>query len=111
MVMKRTLILSLLTLLSFSNYGQEHVNVREAIDNLSLWTSNVIPLASDSNCSSFIIRVEEKVKPHYHEYHTETLYVVKGRAKMQLDDKTIIIKRVTTLTFLPKQSIRLLLPL
>lgn len=100
--MNKRFILSFFALLSISCFGQNHVNVQKTIEDLGLWSSNVIPLDSDSNCSTFIIRIEKKVKPHYHEYHTETLYVVKGEGKMKLGNKTIHIREGDYINIPPK---------
>ncbi len=72
--------------------AQTHVEIARTSEELGLWTKNIIPLASDSNCSSFVIRVEEEVKAHYHASHTENLYVIRGKAQMQLGDTTLLIQ-------------------
>jgi len=50
-------------------------------------------LSSDSLSSTFFIVVPGEIKPHYHQYHTENIFVVSGMAEMQLGDKTIYIKK------------------
>lgn len=72
---------------SVSNYSaQIKVDVLETIETLGFWAENVIPIASDSNCSSFLIKVKDVVKPHYHAYHTEHIYVLNGSANITLGD-------------------------
>lgn len=46
----------------------------------------VYPLAGDSLVSSFLIYVNEQVKPHYHESHSEHVMVLEGQGSMMLDD-------------------------
>ncbi len=46
----------------------------------------VYPLAGDSLVSSFLIYVNEQVKPHYHAEHSEQVMVLEGQGSMMLDD-------------------------
>ena len=48
---------------------------------------HVQKVGSDQNSTSFIIWVKEEVKPHYHETHTETLYVLEGSGMMTMGDE------------------------
>lgn len=89
--MSKLLLIAFL-LFSSSIFAQKKVTLAEEIENLSLWAKNIVPLESDSNCSSFIIRVEDVVKPHYHAKHTETIYIISGSAEMQLGDTIIKVK-------------------
>ncbi|MEX2596757.1 MAG: cupin domain-containing protein [Salibacteraceae bacterium] len=58
----------------------------EAFDNIY-----VKQLDDDSLSSTYLIWVKSGVKRHYHEHHTEVVYVLEGKGIMQLneDEKTI----------------------
>ncbi len=53
---------------------------------------HVEKLGSDNNVSEFIIFIKDEVKPHYHELHTELIYVLEGKAVMTLGETKQIIK-------------------
>lgn len=82
--------------------AQTHLEINQTAEELGLWTKNTVPLASDSNCSAFAIRVKEEVKAHYHAFHTENLYVLKGKAQMLLGDSIILIKAGDFINIPPK---------
>ena len=82
--------------------AQTKIEVLEAIEELDFWAKNVIPIASDSNCSSFLIRVQEEVKPHYHAYHTEHIYVINGSANIMLGDSLLKVKKGDLIVVPPK---------
>ena len=48
---------------------------------------NVLMLATDSLCTSFLITIEEGVKHHFHFTHTENIYVIEGEGLMTLGTK------------------------
>lgn len=82
--------------------AQTKLAVDKTIKDLSFWSNNVIPIESDSNCSSFLIRIEEEVKPHYHANHTENIYVVNGSATLMLGDSLIKITKGDLIVIPPK---------
>ena len=45
---------------------------------------NVLMLATDSLCTSFLITIQEGVKHHFHSTHTENIYVIEGEGMMTL---------------------------
>ncbi|MFT5758444.1 MAG: mannose-6-phosphate isomerase-like protein (cupin superfamily) [Alteromonadaceae bacterium] len=49
-------------------------------------------IGSDSKVSEFIIFIKDEVKPHYHELHTELIYVLEGKAVMTLGETKQVIK-------------------
>ncbi len=51
-----------------------------------------ITLHSDSACSSFLLCIDDRVRPHLHRTHTEHVFVVGGTAEMLLGDSTLSIK-------------------
>jgi mannose-6-phosphate isomerase-like protein (cupin superfamily) len=63
-----------------------------------------IPLFSDSLSSSFKICINDRVKPHYHQNHTEHVYVLSGKGEMLLGDSLIHIGK-GQLIFIPANQI------
>ncbi|MGD1844350.1 MAG: cupin domain-containing protein [Salibacteraceae bacterium] len=53
---------------------------------------SVKKLTSDARSTSFVIWVKQGVKAHYHEEHSETIYVIEGTAEMTMGDQTFTIK-------------------
>lgn len=100
--MKQPFLILITALCINTANAQIKFEVLETIEELSFWAKNVIPIASDSNCSSFLIRVQEEVKPHYHSYHTEHIYVVKGSAILKLGDSTMTVKPGDLIVIPPK---------
>ena len=41
---------------------------------------------SDENSSTFNILIRDSVRLHYHQSHTENIFVIQGSAEMQLND-------------------------
>jgi quercetin dioxygenase-like cupin family protein len=48
-------------------------------------------LATDSLCTSFIIWVKSGVKHHFHQSHTECIYIIEGSGEMTLADSTFTV--------------------
>ena len=61
-------------------------------------------IAEDSFQSSFVIWVKNQVKPHYHDYHSEYIHVLTGKAIMRLDTTTFTIQKGDVI-FIPQKSI------
>lgn len=72
-------------LLTASTFGQLVIRPDsiEVTNDLPVFVS---PIASDSLASSFVIVVDKEVKAHFHEVHTEYVYVISGTAKMTLGE-------------------------
>lgn len=51
----------------------------------------VYRLAGDTLVSSFLIYVNDQVKPHYHAEHSEHVYVLEGRGTMTMDDSVFTV--------------------
>jgi mannose-6-phosphate isomerase-like protein (cupin superfamily) len=81
--------LLLLTGLFFisSSYAEKlvltEVKAPEDIENI-----HIIKLASDANSTDFIIFVKKHVPLHKHVEHSETIYVLEGKALLQLGDES-----------------------
>lgn len=54
---------------------------------------HVRKINEDSLQSTFIIWVKKEVAPHFHEFHTENIVVLEGRATMQINDSVFTIRK------------------
>lgn len=53
------------------------------------WENVVVEnIADDSLCTTFMIWIRGGVKHHFHETHTESIYVLEGEGIMELGEKT-----------------------
>ena len=50
---------------------------------------HVVKLASDSFSTDFVIFVKNKVPLHKHVKHSETIYVLEGKAQLQLGEQSM----------------------
>jgi quercetin dioxygenase-like cupin family protein len=50
-------------------------------------------IADDSLQTTFVIWIKNRVVEHYHQAHTENIYVLEGKAKMTIDGEKQIIKK------------------
>lgn len=50
-------------------------------------------MAEDSLQSSFVIWIKGRVTEHYHQAHTENIYVLEGKAEMTINGETRIIRK------------------
>lgn len=64
----------------------------------------VYPLAEDSLVSSFLIYVNDQVRPHYHELHSEHVMVLEGQGIMVLGDSVFAVNAGDFL-FIPKGTV------
>ncbi len=63
----------------------------------------IIPVASDSLSSSFVIFIKKEVKKHKHVYHSEHVYILEGYGEMLLNDQTLKVKK-GDVVFIPMNS-------
>jgi quercetin dioxygenase-like cupin family protein len=79
-----------------SPQGQEPIGGTAQLNNITLPESagnlHVVPVSRDDLASAFVIFVRQRVPPHFHESHTELLYVLQGEARMTLGDKHLTLK-------------------
>ncbi|NNE55408.1 MAG: cupin domain-containing protein [Flavobacteriales bacterium] len=88
--MKIAILLSSLWLISSTMLGQK-TNLLDMEPPAEFDNVHAAKLAHDSLSSSFVIWVKNGVKPHYHQKHTETLYVLSGTGEMSLGEKVFSI--------------------
>lgn len=61
-------------------------------------------LFGDSTVTSNFLWIRDEVRPHYHAYHSEHIYVVEGTAQMLLKNETIFL-RPGDLVFIPAGTV------
>lgn len=83
--------------------AQRTVTVADAICDPAGMTK-VVPLHSDSACSSFLICVPSGVPPHFHAHHTEHVSVLAGEGTMRLGDSTFTVAAGTSIV-IPKGTV------
>lgn len=81
-------------------YGQKFSPPMGANDSIPK-TIKSMPAFSDSLCSSFFITIEQEVKLHRHNFHSEHVYILEGKGKMQLGEEQIMVQ-TGDLIFIPK---------
>ncbi len=62
--------------------------------------NTVVTLSEDSLHSTFLIEIPNKVPLHYHNWHTENIVVVQGKALMKLGSDTLTIRKGDQVTIL-----------
>ncbi|MCB0280248.1 MAG: cupin domain-containing protein [Calditrichaeota bacterium] len=65
-------------------------------------------LFSDDNATGVLLFIEKEVKPHLHQTHSETVYVLEGTARFYLKDKWQEIKAGDVM-FIPKHTLHAVL--
>tara|TARA_B100000965_G_C19391020_1_gene668965 strand:- start:379 stop:771 length:393 start_codon:yes stop_codon:yes gene_type:complete len=65
------------------------------LDTLSSSDKNihVTELATDSNSTSYYIIIKKEVSPHIHQWHSESIFIIEGKAQMMMNDSTFQIKK------------------
>ncbi|MFM7758608.1 MAG: cupin domain-containing protein [Crocinitomicaceae bacterium] len=66
--------------------------------------NEMITCFHDSLQSSFRLTIPHRVVAHYHQFHTENIFVLQGRAEMRMNDTIICIKKGMHVS-IPKGSI------
>jgi mannose-6-phosphate isomerase-like protein (cupin superfamily) len=101
---------TLLFIITLNNYFGQTVEGKGGKIKPSHETS-VKKLSEDSLHSTFLIEIYNKVPLHYHQWHTENIVVIQGKAIMKLGSDTLKIKKgdqVTILKGTPHEVIRVL---
>lgn len=87
--MKNFLLFLLSSLFLMAKLPAQQLDRLQAPDSVeNVW---IKPLYSDSLLSSFLIIVKQGVPAHYHQAHTETIYVLEGEGKMSLNDSSFLV--------------------
>tara|TARA_Y100000034_G_scaffold126062_1_gene176729 strand:- start:180 stop:584 length:405 start_codon:yes stop_codon:yes gene_type:complete len=96
-----TVLLATVTLFSGNALANKNLishQEPDAFDNIK-----VVKLASNNHASDFLIYIKKHVPAHYHESHTEIVYIIEGTATMRLDDQEIEVKKGDYIRILPGQ--------
>lgn len=95
--MKRTY--TLLFIIILNNYfSQIPENKRKRIKPAD--QNTVVKLSEDSLHSTFLIEIPNKIPLHFHQWHTENIVVVQGKALMKLGSDTLTIRKGDQVTIL-----------
>lgn len=84
--MEKQIILSFLLLESFFVFAQKY-QCKDIKPNKDFKNIMVEKIFEDSLQSTFVIWVKKNVPKHYHEYHTEYIQVLRGKALMLIGDE------------------------
>jgi quercetin dioxygenase-like cupin family protein len=98
--------LLLLTFFLFSlhfSFGQLHKSLKKFEADTKYDNVSVKRIAEDSLQSSFIIWIKKDVTGHFHQYHTENIVVLEGKAEMSFNGQKIIVKKGDYLN-IPKET-------
>ena len=87
--MKFNCFLFLVSLVLSVQVYAERLVISDIVPPANFENIHVVKLASDSFSTDFIIFVKNVVPLHKHVEHSETIYVLEGKAQMQLGDQSI----------------------
>ena len=94
-----------LGLLVYLNAGAQDPTILKNIEPDAEYDNvHVKPISTDERASSFVIWVKKEVKAHYHAEHSEQIYVISGKGRMTLGEKSFEIKKGMWL-FIPKGAV------
>lgn len=81
-----TYILSVSMWMLFANAGhaQHIVQLKNLQPDTEFENIHIRQIYSDSLSSSFVIWIKQEVKPHYHAFHTESIYIIEGSGDMRI---------------------------
>ncbi len=83
--------------------GQNTENINSLQPDVAFDNVHVVRIAGDSLSTQFVIWVKDTVSTHHHVWHSESIYVLEGIAKLYFNDT---IKEIQSgdLIFLPKNN-------
>ena len=87
--MKFNCFLFLVSLVLSVQVYAERLVISDIMPPANLENIHVVKLASDSFSTDFIIFVKNMVPLHKHVEHSETIYVLEGKAQLQLGDQSM----------------------
>jgi len=91
-MIRTTVMFALFALFGTISIAQEQVNLDVLKNTSPDHNVNVHALCSDKFESSYVIWVQDSVKPHYHKQHTELIYVLEGKGRFYIGDTSYLIK-------------------
>jgi mannose-6-phosphate isomerase-like protein (cupin superfamily) len=87
--MKLNYYLFLVSLVLSVQVYAERLVISDIMSPENLENIHVVKLASDSFSTDFVIFVKNKVPLHKHVKHSETIYVLEGKAQLQLGEQSM----------------------
>ena len=87
--MKFNCFLFLVSLVLSVQVYAERLVISDIVPPANFENIHVVKLASDSFSTDFIIFVKNMVPLHKHVEHSETIYVLEGKAQLQLGDQSM----------------------
>ncbi|MDB9751504.1 cupin domain-containing protein [Gammaproteobacteria bacterium] len=87
--MKLNYFLFLVSLALSGKVYAERLVISDIMSPENLENIHVVKLASDSFSTDFVIFVKNKVPLHKHVKHSETIYVLEGKAQLQLGEQSM----------------------
>lgn len=96
------LLVTVLTLgVNLTSFAQNFQHLSSLTPETDYENVHVVKLSGDSLQSSFVIWVKQNVKEHFHQQHSESVYVLEGEGMMSLGDQLFLI-RAGDYVFIPK---------
>jgi mannose-6-phosphate isomerase-like protein (cupin superfamily) len=78
--------------ISVHGIGQKVQSLKEIQPPASFENVHVQKMTEDSLQTCFVIWIKQHVKGHFHQWHTENIIVLEGKAQMKLGLDTLIVK-------------------
>jgi quercetin dioxygenase-like cupin family protein len=88
---KISILLLILIATAYTSQAQVVANLPEKAPTKEAENVAVEQLATDSLCTSFMIWIKGGVKHHFHQNHTECIYIIEGSGEMTLADSTFTV--------------------
>lgn len=74
-------------------FAQFHKKLKEIHPDAAYENVSVKKIAEDSLQSTFLIWIKKDVRGHFHQYHTENIIVLEGKAEMMFNGERIIVRK------------------
>jgi mannose-6-phosphate isomerase-like protein (cupin superfamily) len=75
------------------SFAQKETCATQKLPKRKATQNEMVTCFHDSLQSSFRLTISHRVVAHYHQFHTENIFVLQGRAEMRMNDTVICIKK------------------
>jgi len=75
------------------SFAQKESCATEKLPKRKATQNEIVTCFHDSLQSSFRLTIPNRVVAHYHQFHTENIFVLQGRAEMRMNDTILLIKK------------------
>lgn len=75
------------------SFAQKETCATQKLPKRKATQNEMVTCFHDSLQSSFRLTIPHRVVAHYHQFHTENIIVLQGRAEMRMNDTVICIKK------------------